>query len=301
MRLDNLCDALDEYFNVSAFNEKDWQDLISEAERGAFLRFLQPEYVNGSWNGLMLNNNPPDDDIERVYLLVYPNQEALDTIIAREVERGAPGALIFSYQPISYHEDKAQFRVIPTEQLEELQEHHISLYACHAPLDCHPEVSTAGAIADALGLDDQARFGEHYGGLGCVHGRISTTTFENLSTRLAEISELPYLRYDQIRHNGKGIEHVAVAPGGVNTAFMDEAARLGVDTFVTGHWWLYGSSGFATNSRERMSEYVGKNAMNLIGTSRYSNALVVMRDYVPDVFRPHNIETMLVRQENHWQ
>jgi putative NIF3 family GTP cyclohydrolase 1 type 2 len=301
MRLEKLCDALDEYFNVSAFDEKDWQDLISEAERGAFLRFLRPEYVNGSWNGLMLNNTPADDDIERVYLLVYPNQEVLDTIIAREVERGAPGAMIFSYQPIAYHEDDADYKVIATEQLEELQEHNISLYVCHAPLDCHPETNTAGAIADALGLEDQARFGEHYGGLGCVQGRIGATTFENLTTRIAEISELPYLRYDQIRHNGKPIQQVAIAPGGVNTAFMDEAARRGADTFITGHWWLYGSSGFATNSRERMREYVAKNGMNLVGTSRYSNALIVMRDYVPDVFRPHNIETILIRQENHWQ
>lgn len=301
MKLHELCDALDAYFNVSAFDEKDWLDLISEAERGAFLRFLRPEYVQGSWNGLMLENTSLEKNIERVYLLVYPNQEVLDTIIAREVERGAPGALIFCYQPIAYHEDKAEFQIISTAQLEALKEHYISIYTCHAPLDCHTEVSTAGALADALGLEEQARFGEHYGGLGCIHGHIHATSYENLATRLAEISELPYLRYDQLRHNGRSVEHIAIAPGGIHTPFMDEASRLGVDTFITGHWWLYGSSGFAANSRERMSEYIANTKMNLIGTTRYSNALVVMRDYVPDVFRSHNIETIFVRQKNHWQ
>lgn len=301
MQLNDLTEALNTYFAIDSYNERDWLDLISEAERGALMRFLRPEFVEGTWNGLMLDNTPGNGNIERVYLVVYPSQSVLDTIIAREVERGAPGAMVFSYQPVSYSEDKAQFNVVATEQLEELQAHHISMYVCHSPLDCHEEISTVVAIADALGLDEQVRFGEHYGGLGCVHGKISMTSFEKLATRLAKISELPYLRYDQLRHNARPVEHIAIAPAGLNTAFMEEAARLGVDTFVTGHWWLYGESGFASTSRERMGDYIPKLSLNLIGTSRYSNALVVMRDYVPDAFREHDVEVSFVRQENHRQ
>lgn len=301
MKLTELSKALDEYFNVTAFDEKDWLDLISEADRGVFLRFLKKSFVEGTWNGLMIQNDPRDDEVDRVYLTVYPSQNVLDTIIAKEVERGAPGALIFSYQPIVYSEAEAQYKIISAEQLEELQAHHISIYVCHAPLDCHPEVGTVLAVADALGLEEQQRFGQHYGGLACVQGKIQKMTFENLASRLAEISELPYLRYDQIRHNGNLVENVAIAPGGLNTLFMDEALKRSADTFITGHWWLYGSSGFATNSRERMASYLQSQPMNLIGTSRYSITFITMRDYVPDAFRSFDIETVLIRQENHWE
>lgn len=301
MKLEALSQALDIYFNVAAFPENDWLDLLSEAERGTFLRFLRPEFIEGTWNGLMIENNPPDDDIDRVYLSVYPSQDVVDRIIAKEVERGAGGAVLFCYQPIPYSENEAIFKPIPTAQLEELQEHHISVYVCHAPLDCHPEIGTAVAIADALRVEDQTHFGAHYGGLACVHGQLTQATIRSVAMRLAEISELPRLRYDQIRHNGQAVKHVAIAPGGGNLDFMREAAELGVDTFITGNWWYFGTSGFAETSRERMSEFLPTMKMNLLGTSRYSSGLVTMRDYVPDVFRPHNIETILIRPEDHLQ
>lgn len=301
MKLENLCEALDTYFNVAAYKENDWLDVLSEAERGALLRLLRPEYVDGTWNGLMLSNNPPDDDIDRVYLAVYPSQDVLDKIIAKEVDRGAKGAMVFTYHPLAYSENEAMFQPIATEQIEELQEHHISVYVCHAPLDCHPEIGTAIAIADALGLEEQTQFGQHYGGSACVHGQLTQTTFSGLAAKLAETSELPRLRYDQCRHNGQTVKHVAIAPGSANLDFMREALELGVDTFITGNWWFFGKSGFAETSRERMSEFIPAVKMNLLGTSRYSSGLVTMRDYVPDVFRPHNVETILVRPDNHLQ
>ncbi|PJF40812.1 MAG: hypothetical protein CUN55_12295, partial [Phototrophicales bacterium] len=251
----------------------------------------------GTWNGLMLENPAPNHQIDRVYLAVYPSQDVLDKIIAKEVERGATGALLFTYHPIPYSESQGEFKAIPTEQLEELQEHHISVYVCHAPLDCHPEIGTTVVLANALNIEDQGMFGAYYGGLACVHGQLTNTTFSELAIRLADICELPRLRYDQCRHNGQIVKHVAIAPGSGSLDFMREAAELGVDTFITGNWWLFGDSEFAKASRERIAEFLPTLKMNLLGTSRYSIGFVTMRDYVPDVFRPYNLETVLIRDE----
>ncbi len=297
----DLVAALDAFFDVASFIESDWLDLLSEAERGAIQRFLRTDFMD-TWNGLMLDNTAEVESIERAYLVVFPSQDVLDTIIAREVERGAPGALVFAHHPLTYSEHEATFKPIPTVQLEEFQEHRISFYSCHAPLDCHTEVSTATALADALGLEDQRRFGEYYSGLAGVHGQITPTTFQSFAGRLAQVCELAQLRYDQCLHNGRVVKHVAVAPGGGgDPAFIDEAMDLGVDTYVTGHWWLFGTSEFAAENRLKMCNYVSAQKINLVGASHYSSELVVMRDQMPDWFRQHNIETVLIRQEDPWQ
>lgn len=302
MNLNVLCKSLDTYFEIERYVESDWADLMSEAERGALLRFLRPDFANGPWNGLMLDNPASTATVERVYLAVFPSQDVLDTIIALEVERGAPGALLFTHHPLAYSEQGANFKVIPTVQLEELHEHHISLYSCHAPLDCHPETSTATALAEALGLEDTRRFAPYYAGYAGVYGKLSEMDFQAFAERLAEVCELPSLRYDQCRHNGRGVEQVALVPGGGgDPEVLSEAAVLGVDTFVTGHWWLFGRSEFATNERPRMASYLTAFKLNLLGASHYSSELVVMRDQMPDWFRQHNLETLLIRQEDPWQ
>ncbi|NDJ85070.1 MAG: hypothetical protein GYB66_04210 [Chloroflexi bacterium] len=301
MNLSELCSKLDAYFNIAAYAETDWHDLIPEAARGALQRFLQDGFTT-TWNGLMLNNVPPDDDIDRVYLAVFPSQDVLDTIIAREVERGAPGTLIFTHHPLSYSESKAVFKPIPTAQLEELQSHHISLYSCHAPLDCHPETSTTSALAAALELEEGTQFGQYYAGKAGIHGKVTPTTFQDFAKRLAEVCELPYLRYDQCHHNGQSVHHVAiVAGGGGDIDFINEASAFGADTYITGHWWLFGDSEFGQQHREKMQAFVPTLKLNLLGASHYSSEMVVMRDQMVDWFREQNLEAMLMRQEDPWQ
>jgi putative NIF3 family GTP cyclohydrolase 1 type 2 len=301
MNLSQLSAALDQFFNVSAFVETDWQDFISEANRGSIQRFLRSGF-DATWNGLMLENASADDDVDRVYLSVFPDQDILDTIIAREVERGATGAMIFTHHPFDYSERESTFIPISNAQLEELREHHISLYSCHAPLDCHPEISTANALADALGLEDQSRFANYYGGKAGIHGKVAnSTTFQELAEQLAEVCELSTLRYDQIRHNAQPVHHIALVPGGgADPEIIQEALDLGADTFITGHWWLFGSSDYAANDRQERKTSFPPIPLNFLAASHYSTELIVMRDQMPDWFKQHNVETVLMRQEDPW-
>ena len=90
MQQTELVNRLDTFFSIGAFEEEDnWRPYMTNDEYATLARFAVPAFLNGSWNGLMLDNAT---EIEQVYLVVFPAQEVLDTIIAREVACGAPGA-----------------------------------------------------------------------------------------------------------------------------------------------------------------------------------------------------------------
>lgn len=300
MNLEELTTRLDMYFNVHAFDEHDgWMFAMDDEYLQAFKRFAREAFVQGSWNGLMLDNAAK---VDRVYLVVFPTQNILDTVIAQEVERDAPGCLIFAHHLLSFSERAMQFTPISLEQLEELREHNISFYNCHAPLDCHTETSTANALADAIGLQNQQRFAEYYGGFAGIHGTVGPMSFQKFAERVAEVCELDQLRYDQVRHNGLMVEHVALIPGGGDDpSEMRKAAQVGADTYLTGHWWLFGKSEFAAQRRATAAQAIDQLSLNLIAASHYSTELVVMRDQMVDYFKDMGLEAILMRQQDPWE
>src|SRR5690606_16591625 len=116
------------------------------------------------------------------------------------------------------------------------------------------------------------------------------------------VCELSHLRYDQCLHNGQPVHHIALIPGGGDASdLIEEAVKLGVDTYITGHWWLFGSSDFAKTRREQMANDIARFEINLLGASHYSSEMPVMRDQMPDWFRQYNLETLFIRQEDAWQ
>lgn len=295
-----LVQKLDMFFDVRAFDESAlWSTVFSASDMALYERFAGLDFVQGTWNGLMLNHS---EEIDRVYLIVFPDQAVLDTILALELERGAPGALIFAHHPADFEQSGRGFVPMDESQLEDLREHNISYYSCHAPLDCHPELSTIGALAQAIKLRDWEWFAPHHGRMEGVHGRVSDVDFASFAERLSEVTELPYIRYNQIRFNGQPVEHVALIPGGGDNAqHLQQARDLGCDTYVTGHWWLEGDYEYAAHQREAMRQLVPQLPMNLIGTSHYASEMVVMRDGLPGWFRNVGIEARFIKQPEPWR
>jgi putative NIF3 family GTP cyclohydrolase 1 type 2 len=300
MNQNELAQKLDQFFNIQTFDESEfWTQIIPPNDLLVCQRFARPEFAQGTWNGLMLDST---DKIDRVYLIVFPDQAVLDTVLALELERGAPGALIFAHHPADFEEVGRGFIGISEAQFEELGEHHISYYCCHAPLDCHPEISTVIALAKALKLRDWQLFSPHHTGMEGAHGYARGLSFGKFAEHLAEVTDLPYIRYAQIRHNGQPVEHVAVIPGGGdNPKHLEEAVALGCDTYVTGHWWLMGDYDYAAQQREAMRALVPTLPMNLLGTSHYASEMVVMRDQMPGWFRNAGIDTRFIKQPDPWR
>jgi len=300
MNLADVVNTLDSYFAVKKFDESgQWLSHMDDVHRAAAKPFFVPEFWDGAWNGLMLNNGTEAD---RVYLVVFPTSDAIDTIIAREVERGASGSVIFAHHPAAYEEAGRGFVQIPIEQLEELREHQISYYNCHSPLDCHAETSTGTALANALGLHDLERFAKYYGGYAGVYGTVAQTTFQKFAEHVAKVCELTFLRYDQIVHNTQPIQKVALVPGsGGSPEFINEAAGVGADTFVTGHWHLFGNNDYSRQRREEFATYIPTVKINLIGASHYSSEMVVMRDQMKAWFREElELEAVFIPQDDPW-
>lgn len=298
---DELISKLDKYFNVAAFDESDDRRFFPPGYESIFEQYADPGYVRGTWNGLMLRNS---QKIDRIYTVVFPAPNVLDKIIAWEVERDAPGALIFSHHMVDYQESAAGFSHISEAHFEELREHKISYYTCHAPLDCHPEISTSTALANALRVRDQARFSAYIGGLAGVHGKVGPLGFHEFARKCAEATGLPYLRYDTIRHNGRPIMHVAIVTGvGGTPDVLREAISLGCDTLVTGEWWLFGPGDWRIPYREAMRTFLTDANINLIGTSHYASEAVVMRDQIGLWVADHapGIETIFVPQDDPWR
>ncbi|MFC1959873.1 Nif3-like dinuclear metal center hexameric protein [Chloroflexota bacterium] len=301
MKQTDLVQQLDSFFSIEAFDETyHWKPKFAERDLSVFQEYAATSFLEGPWNGLMLNHA---ESLDRVYLIVFPTQDVIDTIIAKEVARGAPGALIFAHHLLNFVPVKRGFDAISTDQLAELREHQISYYVCHAPLDCHPETSTATALANVLGLREQGRFLPLYGGHKAVTGKVGKPVdFQKFATRLAKVTDVEHLRYDQVLHNGRSVSQVAVVSGnGADPALLHEAANLGCDTYVTGQWWFYGESEYAEQSRAAMREAVLETQMNLLGVSRYATEMVVMRDQMPGWFLAQGVDADFIMPDDPWQ
>lgn len=295
-----LVRKLDDYFAVRNFDEREeWQQKIPAADFAVYRRYAVPDFFEGTWNGLMLDNAL---EVDRVYLVVFPEQAVLDTILALELEREAPGALIFAHHPADLEESDRGFLGISEAQIEDLHEHDISFYSCHRPLDYHPETSTVMALAKAIKLRDSEVFLNESGHPEGAHGRVADMSFGPFAALLAEVTELPHLRYQQVRFNGQPVEHVALIPGGgCEPEQLLRARDLGCDTYVTGHWWLARNYGYAEEHRAQMRELVPTLPMNLLGTSHYASEMVVMRDQMLGWFRNAGIEARFIKQSDPWR
>ena len=112
-----------------------------------------------------------------------------------------------------------------------LMNNALSLYACHLPLDRHPEVGNNAEIVRSLGLQQIEPFGE-------VKGRKI-----GFKGHLAERSDLESLintlfgswdsRIDALRFGPERIRSVAVISGG-GVREVSQAVEEGIDLYITG-------------------------------------------------------------------
>jgi len=111
----------------------------------------------------------------------------------------------------------------------------ISLYGVHAALDCAPRIGNGWVLAGLLGVEVEETFLEFSGGHAGVAGRCGGS-FEELIRRTSERIGMQV----EAHQHAKSFGRVAVVPGGGGeTAYMDEARRLGCETYVTGEGSMY--------------------------------------------------------------
>ena len=116
-------------------------------------------------------------------------------------------------------------------RLSALIESGIALYSCHLPLDAHAEVGNCAVLARELGLELEGRLGQ-YGGVDIGWwGRLAEAVSP---ARLMEsVSGVVAGPVHAIAGGPDRIERVGVLTGG-GASFIEEAAELGLDAYVTG-------------------------------------------------------------------
>lgn len=167
MKTADLARRLDDHFHLERFESDDFA-VIVEFSREAGVPI--EEYATVSFlrrfNGLMLDNA---DEVARAFTAVFPSVEVLAEVVRRAA--GEP-SLLLTHHPMDMETSGRGLLPFGEEWLRRLREAGISLYAAHAPMDCHETTSTSRALARALGVPAEASFAGYYGGHAGVHGRI---------------------------------------------------------------------------------------------------------------------------------
>ena len=303
MELSELIGRLDEFFRPADFDEQDgWDFAFAPGERHALLERAPAAFAT-TFNGLMLAPAAgPRTQVDRVYVLVFPHRPLVEHVIAEERAHGAPGAMLLTHHVADMETSDRGFLPIPVAQLDALRAANVALYVLHAPLDCHHEVSTSGALVDGLGLRRVGVFAPYVGGHAGVVGEQAPEPFGAFAERVRALCELPRLDAAQVRHAGRPVARVAVvAGGGDDLEMLAEAEALGADTYLTGTWWTPHRSDWADANREALRAALPGCGMNLLGASHYASELVVLRDRVAPLLTDWGVDTRVLRQDDHWR
>ena len=303
MDLAELTARLDDLFHPADFDEHDgWDFAFGAGERAALLERATPRFA-ATFNGLMLapTGNAPAA-VTRAYLLVFPHHDLVEYVIAEEGGRGNPGAVLFTHHVADMETSDRGFLPVPVAQLDALRAANVAVYVLHAPLDCHPEISTSGALADGLRLRRTGVFAPYVGGQAGVVGEQAPEPFGAFAERARALCELPRLDAAQVRHAGRPVARVAiVAGGGDDLEMMAEAEALGADTYLTGTWWTPHRSQWADGNRAALRAALPGCGLNLLGVSHDASELVVLRDRIGPLLADWGIEVEVVRQADHWR
>ena len=198
MRLESVLQYLDEYLSVAG----------------------HPDYPT-ALNGLQVTG---PDDVSKVATAVDASQASIDAA----VDLGADLLVV--------HHGLFWDGLTPVvgrsyRRLKSLIEGKLALYSCHLPLDAHLEVGNCALLGAALGLDFEGRFGTYKGVDLGWWGRLPEPV--DVSALSHALEKAVGGRVHTIAGGPELIERVGVLTGG-GGSFVAEAARLGLDAFVTG-------------------------------------------------------------------
>jgi putative NIF3 family GTP cyclohydrolase 1 type 2 len=300
--LDGLKGELDDLFSIPEW-ERDpamsrFLPRLYEAIDYDHTQILEPDFCHRH-NGLMLRAG---EQVGEVYCAAFPCPEVVETLLAR-----TPGhALLFVHHPIDMEVAGVGFLPLPPHSLERMRAQGVSVYACHAPLDCHDEIGTNASIAAAFGVQVEQGFARY--GLGYA-GRIGTippATVGELVERGKGIFGL-----DRVEVGGAqpgSVTRVAiVAGGGDDVEVMEEAGALGAQAYITGEWYTRtmpleeGEQRWAEGNRAACQAYAGSSNMALLGFSHAASEYLVMEAQMADWFRRRGLRVECLPQADWWR
>jgi putative NIF3 family GTP cyclohydrolase 1 type 2 len=302
MRLDELKRELDELFSVHEW-ERDpamsrWVPRVYQALDYDFTQMLEPDFC-ARFNGLMLR---AAETVERVYCAAFPCPEVLGDVL----DRRYGSALLFLHHPVDMEVAGDGFLPIPLRVLERMRAQGISVYSCHAPLDCHDAIGTNASIVEAFQAEVGQSFAEYGHGFA---GRIGVIAPVDLGGLMAMGKEVFGVK--RVEVGGAEPAHITrvaiVAGGGDDVEVMEEAESLGAQAYITGEWYTRMMASeeserrWAEANKAACQAYAESSAMALLGFSHAASEFLVMRNQMAGWFRRRGLEVECLAQSDWWR
>jgi dinuclear metal center YbgI/SA1388 family protein len=178
--------------------------------------------IDSSLNGVQVGDL--SSDIKRVAFAV----DACMETFKRAVDGGAD--LLFVHHGLFWGFDKRITRS-HFNRLELLFANHCGLYACHLPLDMHPEIGNNAGISAKLGLSDLAPFGEYHGLQIGLQGTLDPPL--DLDSVLLKLGFDREMCAAVLNFGGKSNASVGVVSGGA-IGQVQEVIDGNLDLYITG-------------------------------------------------------------------
>ena len=302
VKLKDFVSDLDTYFNLADWPPdpamKDWVPKVCEHAGYDYREIFESAFCE-KFNGLMLRAS---SEVKHVFCSSFATPDVLKTIL----DSGARDALLFLHHPLDMEVCGAGFLPIPRAVIKELQKRRISVYSCHAPLDCHDEIGTNAAIVKALGVTVEKSYIEY--GLGYA-GRIGSIECEKTSSLLKKVRDIfGVARLEVGGCLNADIKRIAiVAGGGDEPGYLKEAHENSCDMYLTGEWYpRYTPEDDVGKERvarmeDEISEFSRNTRMVLVGVSHAASEFLVMKTQIKQYFESKGLPTTAVPQKNWWR
>jgi dinuclear metal center YbgI/SA1388 family protein len=217
-------------------------------------------YVDRSNNGLQVQGAP---HISRVAFAVDAAQASF------KVASEAGAQLLIVHHGLFWSEH-LQITGAHYTRVRQLIEHGLALYACHIPLDAHPEVGNNIELARMAGLTRIEPWGTHKkDSIGFIGDLPEAIPVRALNARLETQIGVSN------RVQGDGMASRVAVCSGFGITLLDEAVAAGADTLITGetsHQWFHPVAEQAINviyGGHYQTETVGLKALQRVVAARF--------------------------------
>ncbi|UCD05340.1 MAG: Nif3-like dinuclear metal center hexameric protein [candidate division WOR-3 bacterium] len=251
------------------------------------------------YNGLMLRAG---DTVEKVFCSAFASPDVLRKILNSRTE----DAMLFLHHPVDLEVCGQGFLPVPVDVISTFEEKRISIYCCHAPLDCHDRVGTNAAIVEALGMKPEKSFVRY--GLGYA-GRIGMIEVQRTDLLLKSIRNI--FGISRMEVGGcltTEVRRIAiVAGGGDEIGHLRQAQENACDMYLTGEWYpRYTPKDEDVRSsvarlKEEIASYTKNIKMVLVGVSHAASEFLVMKTQMKEYFESKGLSVEAIPQENWWR
>jgi dinuclear metal center YbgI/SA1388 family protein len=140
----------------------------------------------------------------------------------------AKAEFIIVHHGISWGSEPRRFTGITAERLKLLFQHNISLYACHLPLDAHPELGNNACLCDEAGIVNRVPCCSYHGlNIGFAGEFSEPLTLDRLAAKMGGALAL-------IGDPEKVLRSAAIVSGGGGNDALDDAVMRKADVLITG-------------------------------------------------------------------